>query len=125
MITVRAIPARLIRALVAATLVARPKRTLLTLIASRGPVGKRSVTTRTRRVTVFAARRTILAFSRIRPPLALRLARKTAFGELLPRAPRNPRAALAAGRAVASAPGVVVFIIVAGHERSRFGCRYK
>jgi hypothetical protein len=119
------IATRRVRTLITAAIFARPERTLFTLTAPRRPIRKRAVAPRTRRITVLAARRTILAGARIRAPFAVRFAGKPALGEFLLRPPRNARAALAAGRTVAPAPGIVVFIAVAGHERSRFGCRYK
>jgi hypothetical protein len=124
-VTIRSIPARRVRALVATTVFTRPERTFFTVTASRRPIRKRTVAPRTRRITILAARRTIITFACIWTPFALRLPLKTALGKFLVRAPRNARTALAAGRPVASAPGIVVFIVVAGHEGSRFGCKYK
>ena len=69
-----------------------------------------------------------VGFSRIRPPLALGLAAvalssevlagKAALGEFLFRSPGGAGAALAAGRAIAPAAGIVVFVVIAGHEWS-------
>jgi hypothetical protein len=123
-ITVWPVAARRVGALVTAVFT-RPERTLLAIAASRRTVAIRSITTGPRRIAVIAARRAIVALSGIRAPLAFGLARKTALGEFLVRSSRNARAALAAGRTVAPAPGIVVFIVVAGHEESHFGCRYK
>jgi hypothetical protein len=53
--------------------------------------------------------------------LALGAAGKTALGEFLLGAPGRAGAALAAGGPVTPAAGIVVFVVVAGHERSRFG----
>jgi hypothetical protein len=53
------------------------------------------------------------------------LSPKAALGEFLLRPPRRPGAALAAGRAITPAAGIVVFIAVAGHERSQLSVRMK
>jgi hypothetical protein len=123
--TVRSVPARLIRALVVTTIFARPERTFLTLAASRRSIGKPAITAPARRITVLAARRTIFAVAGIRTPLALRLAGEAALGEFLLRPPRNARAALAARRTVAPAPRIVVFIVIAGHEGGSLRVRNK
>ena len=44
------------------------------------------------------------------------LAAKAALGEFLLRTPRRPGTALATGGAITPAAGIVVFIVVAGHE---------
>jgi hypothetical protein len=124
-ITVWTVAARRIGALVAAAIFSWPERTLLALAASRRPIGKRAITARPRRIAILAARWAIVALSSIGASLAFRLRRKTALGEFLLRPPRNARTAFAAGWTVAPAPGIVVFIVVAGHEGSHFGCRYK
>jgi hypothetical protein len=123
--TVRAVPARRVRAFVAATVFTRPERAFFTLTASRGAIRKRAITARTRRIAVVAARRTIVAVASVGAPFALSLGGEAALGEFLLRPPGNARAAFAARGTVAPTPGVVVFIVVAGHERSHFGCRYK
>ena len=46
------------------------------------------------------------------------LAGKPALGEFLLRPPRRSRAALAAGGPIAPAAGIVVFVVIAGHECS-------
>ena len=48
---------------------------------------------------------------------------KVAFGELLVRSPGNTGTAFAAGPTVRSAPGIVVFVVVAGHEGLAWGAR--
>jgi hypothetical protein len=116
---------RRVRALVATTVFARPERAFPTVAASRRPVAIGSITAGPRCIAVIAARRTIVALSGIRTALTFGLTRKTALGKFLLRPPGSARAALAARRTVAPAPRVVVFVVVAGHERSHFGCMYK
>ena len=120
---VRAIATRRVRAFFTATIFARPERTLLAVAASGRPVAIRPITAPTRCIAIFAARRAIVALSGIRAPFTVSLAAEAALGEFLLRPPRNTRAALATGRAVAPAAGIVVFIVVAGHERRSFRCR--
>jgi hypothetical protein len=64
--------------------------------------------------TVTAPRRPIFA-----------LAGKAALGELLLGPPRCAGTALATRRTVTPAAGIVVFIVVAGHEGSHFGCKWQ
>jgi tRNA(adenine34) deaminase len=71
-------------------------------------------------VVIPAARRTAVAVAAIGPLAALALA-KPALGELLLRSAGGAGTALAAGRTVTPAAGIVVFVVVAGHERSHFG----
>ncbi len=138
-VEVRAVAARRVRALVAATVFARFERTLLAVaviaIESRRP----------RRIAIIAARRTIFAIAGVGlatarigllaigfravglagigpalavPLVAVAFAGKTALGEFLLRPARGAGTALAAGRAVTPAAGIVVFIVIAGHEWS-------
>ena len=58
-------------------------------------------------------------------PLAIALsllAGKAALGEFLLGSPGGAGAALAAGGPITPAAGIVVFVVVAGHEWSHFGC---
>jgi hypothetical protein len=62
-----------------------------------------------------------LGFAGIGALLALGVARESALGEFLLRAPSYPGAALAGRRPIAPAAAIVVFVIVAGHEGAHFG----
>src|SRR5258708_30182616 len=70
------------------------------------------------RIGLLAKRLGVIAPAGIRAFFALTLAGKTAFGEFLFRSPRSAGAALAAGRPIAPAAGIVVFVVIAGHQRS-------
>ena len=79
---------------------------------------------RARPVAMVAARRTIIAVCAKRTLAALALP-KTALGELLLGPPCSAGAALAPGGPVTPAAGIVVFVFVAGHERSHSGLSQK
>jgi hypothetical protein len=66
---------------------------------------------------MIAARRTaVLALAGIRPPLAIALAGEVALGEFLVRPARRTGAAFAAGWSITPAAGIVVFVVIAGHD---------
>jgi hypothetical protein len=118
---------------------ARLESALLAVASARGPVRKRPIATgalipaETRLVAIGAARSVTVVATARRPALAEGapvaigfaakilakiLAAKAAFGELLLRTSRCAGTALGAGRPIAPAAGIVVFVAVAGHERS-------
>jgi hypothetical protein len=68
-----------------------------------------------RGVVIPAARRTVIAVAGIRALFALALA-KSPLGKLLLRPASGAGAALAAKWTVTPAAGIVVFVVVAGHE---------
>ena len=127
--------ARLERTLLAVAVIARPKilprptvaavALAIRTIASGTVVAIES--RRPRRVAKIPARRTIVTIAGVRLAparigllaigfVAVAFAGKAALGEFLLRSTRCAGAALAAGRAVTPAAGIVVFIIIAGHE---------
>jgi len=147
-IEIRAIAARRVRALVAATIFTRLEGTPFAVVTAGRTAGKWPVAARAWRIAIIPARRTIIAvaLAGIRLPIAgirllaerfcaigfpgigtpfpvaFALSGKSALGELLLRPPRRPGAALAAtlaaARPVTPAAGIVVFVVIAGHEWS-------
>jgi hypothetical protein len=138
---------RCVRALFAAATVAG---TLIPL-ETRRPIAKRPIAARARRVTIIAARcigvpagrrafalaGVVFARARIRllaiglraiglagmgALFAIAFARKAALGEFLLGPAGGAGAPLAAEGTIVPAAGMVVFVVIAGHERS-FGCR--
>src|SRR5258705_357425 len=112
-----------------------PTLVMGTKILARRTIAKPAVAARTRRVTKIAARRIAVAFpgvgllavrsralrlAGIRPPLAIAVAAlalaKPALGEFLLRPARSAGTALAPGRTVTPAAGIIVFVVVPGHE---------
>ena len=70
------------------------------------------------RIRLLAKRPRTVGLSGIGTPLAVVLPSKPALGELLFRPPRRPGAAFTAERPVTPAAGIVVFVVIAGHEWS-------
>src|SRR6185437_2549689 len=122
---IRTIATRRIGALVTVAVFTRTKFAAWPRVALAIPaVALRAVIpVETRRtIAEIATRRTaILALPGIGPAFAaIALVGEAALGEFLFGPPRRPRAAFAAA-ARPITPGIVVFIVVAGHERARFG----
>jgi hypothetical protein len=114
-IKARAIAARLEIPLLAASAVVpvKPSRPRPVAVIAAG-----------RSIVVPAAWRAVIAAAGIGTLAALALA-ECALGEFLIRPSRRAGATLAAEGTVTPAAGIVVFVVVAGHERSRFACRTK
>jgi hypothetical protein len=93
------------------TVAARLERALLAIAIACGPIAERPIATR----TVVTAEPRPVATS-----LAIEFFRaEAALGELLVRPARFTGAALATIGTVTPAPGIIVSVVVAGHERAR------
>ena len=77
-------------------------------------IGERSLAAGT--VIPVEARWTVFAVAGIRAPLAVAFGFKSPLGEFLLRPAGGAGAAFSARRAITPAAGIVVFVIVAGHE---------
>ncbi len=123
-VEIRAVAARGIGALFAAVLAAgavfavEARRTgrVIPVTAGRCAVAFAGVSLAAARMRLLVIRSAALGLAGRGALLALALGRKTALGELLLGSARGAGAAFAASRPVTPAAGIVVFVVIAGHE---------
>jgi hypothetical protein len=110
-------------------------RRIIPVEARRGALTLAGVGLARTRIGLFAIGLVTIRLDGIGTPLAIAFAGKATFGELLLRTPGGPRAALAASgtaltlaraalavaRPITPAAGIIVFVVIAGHEGSH--CR--
>jgi len=109
---------RRVRTLFAATVVARGIGALLAAAVVAAALAFAGIGFARARIRLLGIRSLAVGLAGVRALLTLALAGKTALGEFLLRSPRGAGAPFTAGWTVAPAAGIVVFIVIAGHEWS-------